>query len=255
MISWLRFEDPPPPPEEWRNLVLRDGRSVPVRWVRDKRARRLRLMLGEKGVRLTLPRTASVRLAETFLFENRDWLAEQLARLPAVEARPFGAEDRELVLRGEVLPIDWREGRFLRVERVEHGLMVSRSVRSSDKQVRAAMRAFYLREAQADVARWLPAWAPGLPRAPASMRFRALSSLWGSLSAADGVMLDLALVLGRPSAFEYVLVHELCHLIHRDHSRRFWREVESRCPHWRDERDYLHGEGLALKGGLRRFNA
>ncbi|MFT3807877.1 M48 family metallopeptidase [Arenimonas sp.] len=254
MISWLRFEEPLPL-EEWRNLVLRDGSSVPVRWVRDKRARRLRLMLGEKGVRLTLPRTASVRLAETFLFENRDWLAEQLARLPPVDTRPFGSEDRELRLRGEALPIDWREGRFLRVERTDATVTITRTARSSDKQLRAAMRAFYQREAEADVGRWLPAWSPGLPRPPASLRFRALSSLWGSLSATDALMLDLALVLGRPSAFEYVLVHELCHLIHRDHSRRFWREVEARCPQWREERDYLHGEGLALKGGLRRFYA
>ena len=254
MISWLRFEEPLPQ-EEWRNLVLRDGSSVPVRWVRDKRARRLRLMLGEKGVRLTLPRTASVRLAETFLFENRDWLADQLARLPPVAMQPFGAGDTALTLRGETLPIDWREGRFLRIERAGPGVAITRSARSSDRQLRAAMREFYLREAQADVGRWLPAWLPGLPRPPASLRFRALSSLWGSLSAADGVMLDLALVLGRPAAFEYVLVHELCHLIHRDHSRRFWREVEARCPRWQDERDYLHGEGLALKGGLRRFTA
>jgi len=50
---------------------------------------------------------------------------------------------------------------------------------------------------------------------------------------------------------QYVLVHELCHLIHRNHARRFWREVEARCPDWRDERTYLHGEGLALKARLK----
>nr|WP_265468714.1 M48 family metallopeptidase [Arenimonas daejeonensis] len=60
-------------------------------------------------------------------------------------------------------------------------------------------------------------------------------------------------MLGRPGAFEYVLVHELCHLIHANHSRGFWREVEARWPEWRDERDYLRGEGLALKARLSRL--
>ena len=78
-----------------------------------------------------------------------------------------------------------------------------------------------------------------------------LSSLWGSLSASDGLLLDLSLVLGRPSAFEYVLVHELCHLIRADHSRAFWREVEQRFPAWRDEREYFHAEGRRLKASLR----
>jgi hypothetical protein len=72
------------------------------------------------------------------------------------------------------------------------------------------------------------------------------------LSPTDALSLDLALVLGRPSAFEYVLVHELCHLLQRNHSRRFWREVEARWPDWRQERDYLHGDGLAIKAELRR---
>jgi predicted metal-dependent hydrolase len=50
-------------------------------------------------------------------------------------------------------------------------------------------------------------------------------------------------------------VHELCHLIHRNHSPRYWCEVEARCPDWREQRDYLHGAGLALKAEMRRFKA
>src|SRR3546814_14870451 len=78
-----------------------------------------------------------------------------------------------------------------------------------------------------------------------------MSSQWGSLAPDGSVALDLSLVLARPSAFEYVLVHELCHLIRPDHSRMFWREVESRCPRWRDERDYFRAEGRRLKASLR----
>jgi predicted metal-dependent hydrolase len=87
------------------------------------------------------------------------------------------------------------------------------------------------------------------------VRFRALRSLWGSLSPDAALSLDLALVLGPPAAFEYVLVHELCHLIHANHSRSFWREVERRCPDWRDQRAWFRGEGLAMKDELARLTA
>jgi len=252
MLGLFRAE--PEANGEWRHLVLRDGQVLPVRWVRDRRARRLRLIVGEHGVRLTLPPGASVRMAEAFLFEHRDWLAEQVARRPPPDRSPFRiGEEPSLPLRGQDWPLAWREGRFLRVELGDDGIAITRTARSGARQVAAALRDFYEQQARADLGRWLPKYLPALPRAPSGFRFRPLSSLWGSLSVEDGVLLDLALVLGRPSAFEYVLVHELCHLIHRNHGPRYWREVERRWPDWRSERDYLHGDGPGLKSRMRRI--
>ncbi|PAL01775.1 hypothetical protein B8W90_13625, partial [Staphylococcus hominis] len=74
-------------------------------------------------------------------------------------------------------------------------------------------REFYEAQTRADVGQWLPRYLPSLPRAPARLRLKVMSSQWGSLAPDGSMALDLALMLGRPSAFEYVLVHELCHLI------------------------------------------
>ena len=251
---FLRLPRPAPPAPETRALALADGGAVPVRWVRDRRARRLRLIVSDKGARLTLPMTASVRLAENFLLEHRDWLLAQLAKQAPADAPPFGrGQDEPLPLRGERVPLSWHEGRFARARLGEHGIELHLPERADDRRARAALREFYLEQARADLGAWVPKYLPTLPRAPMAFRLRPLSSLWGSLSPSDALSLDLALVLGRPSAFEYVLVHELCHLIHANHSRRFWREVEARCPDWRDERDYLRGDGLALKATLARL--
>jgi len=251
---FLRLTRPDPPAVELRPLALADGGEVSVRWVRDARARRLRLIVTEKGARLTLPRGVSERLALSFLHEHREWLAEQLARQPALGASPLlrGATD-PLPLRGEDVPLHWREGRYTRVTLADEGIVLQLPERASDAQFKAALREFYLQEARRDLGAWLPRYLPGLPRAPRQFTLRPLSSLWGSLSPSDELKLDLSLVLGRPSAFEYVLVHELCHLVHANHSRHFWREVEARWPGWREERDYLRGEGLALKGRLARL--
>lgn len=254
----LLFELPRParPAEESRPLRLPDGREVAVRWVRHPRARRLRLVVTETGPRLTLPLRASVREAETFLFEHRAWLAGHLAAHRVEAPASFGRDHAgALPLRGVAVPLHWREGRYAHARLGEHGLELQLPERGTDAQARAALREFYTQQARADLGAWLPKYVPGLPRPPASLRVRPLSSLWGSLSPSAVVSLDLALVLARPAAFEYVLVHELCHLLHADHSPRFWRAVEARWPGWRTERDYLRGEGLALKGQLARLVA
>jgi predicted metal-dependent hydrolase len=255
-MSWLRATDPAPPSApsaDPREFALPDGAVVTVRWVRDARARRLRLIVNDRGIRLTLPPRASERHAATFLQSQGDWLQAQLAKRPVVEVLPFSPErDHALQLRGESVPITWADGRYTRIDHAGDGLLITRPAKATPRQLRSALKEFYLQEARKDVGQWLPKYLPTLPRAHSALRLRPLSSLWGSLSPSNALSLDLALVLGQPEAFEYVLVHELCHLLQRNHSRKFWREVEARWPDWRGARRYLHGDGLALKGELRR---
>jgi predicted metal-dependent hydrolase len=238
-------------------LQLEDGRDLEVQRVRDPRAKRLKLSIDERGARLTLPWRASLVAGERFLQQHRGWLADQIARhAPDEDAPAFvPGVSTHLPLRGEDVPLHWHEGRFARIERHPDGIHVHLPARVSEATLRRTLRAFYEAEARADIGRWLPAYLAGLPRAPRQIRLKVMSSQWGSLAPDGALTLDLALVLGRPSAFEYVLVHELCHLLQANHSPAFWREVEARFPDWRDERAWFHAEGRRLKARLHRLLA
>lgn len=235
------------------SLVLADGRRIDVLRVRDPRARRIKLSVDERGARLTLPLRASLAAGDRFLHAHRDWLALQLAA-HACEPRHDLVRDATgaLPLRGEDVPVRWADARATRVEvDAGGGLVFAAPVRAGDAALRRALRDFYEAQGRADVGRWLPGHLASLPRSPRRIVFKRTSSLWGSLAPDGTLALDLALVLARPSAFEYVLVHELCHLLHADHSPRFWAAVEARFPDWREERRYFHAEGRRLKGRLR----
>ena len=233
------------------SITLPDGQCVELLRVRHPRARRLRLSVDERGARLTLPPRASDASGERVVLEHADWLSAQLAGFGAAPPplQPFVTD--AVPLRDALLPLAWREGRFLRLDHDADGLRITAPADVRLPSLRRAMRDFYEAQARADVGRWMPRYLPGLPRPPSRVRLGMTSSQWGSLSPDGALSLDLALVVARPSAFEYVLVHELCHLIHADHSRRFWREVEARFPAWREERDYFKAEGRRLKASLR----
>lgn len=234
-------------------LEMADGTTLDIARVRDPRARRIKLSVDERGARLTLPTRASLKSGDAFLQAHREWLAAQLSRFGDADgaATLVRGETRALPLRGETLPLRWHEGRYSRLELIDRELHFHLPARAGEAAMRRALREFYEAQARADVGRWLPKYLPGLPRAPRAVRFKIMSSLWGSLAPDASMTLDLSLVLGRPSAFEYVLVHELCHLLRADHSPAFWREVEARFPEWRDEREYFHAEGRRLKATLR----
>jgi predicted metal-dependent hydrolase len=233
-------------------LALADGRCVQVARVRDPRARRLKLSVDERGARLTLPPRASLVSGERFLAEHRDWLAMQLDHYTIDALVPLRRDETAtLPLRGALLPLQWTTGRYARLQRDGETLVFAAPASAGESALRRALRDFYTSEARVDLGRWLPRQLPSLPRPPRRVQFKVMSSQWGSLAPDGSVALDLSLVLARPSAFEYVLVHELCHLIRADHSRAFWREVEARFPAWRNERDYFHAEGRRLKATLR----
>lgn len=264
MSSLLRLLTPKPRTIQRDTLAfaLDDGRSIDVLRVRDPRARRIKLSVDERGARLTLPLRASLVSGERFLHEHRSWLAQQLsAHADDCTVAPLlRGETATLPLRGGLLPLHWQEGRYARLQWMQRtgddpdpGLLFTAPPRAGDAALRRALRDFYEAQARADLGRWLPRHLPTLPRAPSRIRFKVMSSQWGSLAPDDALSLDLSLVLGRPAAFEYVLVHELCHLIRPDHSPAFWREVEARCPAWRAQRDYFHAEGRHLKTTLRRL--
>lgn len=254
MPSLRRLLAPPPATIERDSvsLALDDGRVVEVARIRHPRARRLRLSVDERGARLTLPPRASLASGERFLAEHRAWLSRQLERhaLAPCEGLRRGVT-MFLPLRGAQLPLAWREGRYARVVHEGNGLCIAAPPRVPQAALARALRDFYEGQARADAGRWLPRYLPGLPRPPRRLRIRPLSSQWGSLSPDGTVGLDLALVLAPPDAFEYVLVHELCHLIRADHSPAYWREVEARFPRWREQRDWFRVHGRQLKASLR----
>lgn len=220
--------------------------------VRDPRARRIKLTVSERGVRLTLPARASLIAGERFLQAQRDWLARQLQRQAQAGGDALRVDGTtELPLRGEHLPLRWEAGPTTRLTRDhDDGLRFSVTARAGEAALRRALREFYEAEGRADVGRWLPRYLSGLPQAPRRIVFKRTTSQWGSLAPDGTLSLDLALLLMPSPAFEYVLVHELCHLLHRDHSPRFWHEVDARLPQWRTQRAYLRDHGRAAKGRL-----
>jgi predicted metal-dependent hydrolase len=71
-------------------------------------------------------------------------------------------------------------------------------------------------------------------------------SRWGSCSTTGTLSFNWRLVLAPFEVLDYVVVHELCHLLEPNHSRRFWKLVETRRPHWHAQRDWLREHGPEL---------
>ena len=73
---------------------------------------------------------------------------------------------------------------------------------------------------------------------------------WGSCSSRGNLNFNCLLMLTPTRVQDYVVVHELCHRKHMNHSPQFWAEVERVMPDWRDSRRWLRDNGGVLMARL-----
>jgi hypothetical protein len=88
--------------------------------------------------------------------------------------------------------------------------------------------------------------APELGVEPKRIQIRDQRSRWGSCSTTGTLSFNWRLVLAPVEVLDYVVVHELCHMREANHSRRFWKLVETRRPDWRAHKSWLDEHGPEL---------
>lgn len=243
---------------DWLELATVSGNTIRVLKAAHPRAQRLRLTVTPKGARVSYPYGTHPAQVSAFLRSHADWLERKLDELH-LTVKPLPplrlGYTIDFPLRGETTRLDWAEGDYPRVQAFDGGLtlILPRPNTRALLIARGLLASHFEAQVRRDVSRWLTGYVPQLGLAPTSLRVRPMKSLWGSLDTRDRINLDLALALAPPAALRYVLVHELCHLKVRNHSPRFWAQVENLFPHWREQRDWLRHNGATLKAELDRL--
>lgn len=74
---------------------------------------------------------------------------------------------------------------------------------------------------------------------PTGLRITGAKGRWGSCSGKNSLNFSWRLILAPEPCVNYVVVHELCHILHHDHSPAFWQEVERWFPDWQQCREQL----------------
>lgn len=228
---------------------------------RSRRAKRLRLVVKPAGVELVVPADFAESRAREFLALNKDWVLRQVAamqdRLAAMAMPPpprlTGAGT--VPFQGREVPLVIREhsGRHSRIV-FDDGFVISVPP-GTPEQAELAARATLLGWARG----WLRQEAERLAThhgqreglLPRQIRIKQMRSRWGSCGPHNDINLNLVLAFAPPAQLEYVVVHELCHIRHRNHSPDFWNLVSQHLPDWRERRRWLreHGGPLLTRFG------
>ncbi|GAB6043441.1 M48 family metallopeptidase [Endothiovibrio diazotrophicus] len=204
-------------------LIL-DGEPVPYRLLRDPRRKRLCLMVGRDAeVEVRVPPRAGRREIERFLGDHLDWLRDRLGQARrARSARPRLADGAILPLFDEQLELVVRSAARRRVVRQGGRLLVEyREV----EELEELLEGWYRRQARRLLGARVEALAACTGLRPAGLAIRGQRTRWGSCSSRGRLNLNWRLLFAPSVAVDYVVIHELCHLAHMNHSAAFWALV------------------------------
>lgn len=214
---------------------------------RRKNARRYIASLDRHGrIRVTIPQGGSRREALKFVRENSAWLREQQLKR------------EELVEKGRLKHGDtiWYRGD-------RHVLEVSKDWGRPLLQV--ADQRIYLADENVDLSRPLgqrfrtlakrelpertSALACRLEVSHSKVSIRDQRTRWGSCSSSGVISLNWRLIMTPSAVVDYIIIHELMHLLEMNHSPRFWSLVEAACPEFRVSEDWLKANHSELGWG------
>jgi predicted metal-dependent hydrolase len=240
------FDEPAPAGAGLVRSVLLGGRAVELRFAR-RRRRTIGIRVGEDGLSVAAPLNAPWREIEGFLRAKERWILEKLDERAAAGAPAtiFGENGERLPLFGQEVVLVVSQGR----KRI-HPESNSIRIALPDPHRRGSIRKLLIDWLKGQAADHFTGRAAhyaaklDLPAPPVSIT--SARTRWGACTSDGRIRLTWRLALLAPELGDYVVAHEVAHLVELNHAERFWALVEWLYPHWREARSRIERAALAL---------
>jgi predicted metal-dependent hydrolase len=221
-------------------------RVITYRFARSQR-RTIGLTVDASGLSVRAPHRAPWREIEAFLREKHHWIVARLDVWAAVPAPAVirGASGEVLPLFGERIALEVRQGRS-NVARAGTRVIVSAPAQRRAGLVLRLLVEWLKRQALPALAPRAANYAARLGLAAPPVALSRARSQWGVCTERGSIRLNWRLVHLEPALADYVVAHEVAHLVELNHSKRFWNVLGTLYPDWRDARERLELAGASL---------
>jgi predicted metal-dependent hydrolase len=197
------------------------------------------------------PQTIPDERIEDMVESKRYWIYKNLAEWRDLNATRvlreyrngegflyLGRSYRLLLVADQAEQLLLKGGRFcLRRDLVDTGEMVA---------AKAAFRDYYIACGIERLTLRVNYYAPKVGVTPRKIAVRELGNRWASCSPNGNLALHWKCIMSPQTIIDYIVVHELCHFHHLDHTDAFWNEVDKVMPNYRERKEWLRLNGAGL---------
>jgi predicted metal-dependent hydrolase len=150
----------------------------------------------------------------------------------------LGSAYRLLLVAEQDEPVKLKDGRFCLLRSV-----VDAGGKASAQD---AFRDFYIVRGRVRLAQRVQHYAPRVGVLPAAIQVKEIGYRWASRQPAGGLHFHWKCLMAPPKIIDYIVVHELCHNHHADHSDLFWNEMDKVMPDYLERKEWLRQRGAGM---------
>ncbi len=176
-----------------------------------------------------------------FLDSKKTWIEKNLLRIKeqhALNPKPEFKDGSYFPILGELKYFQFVSSALKKVNfKIEDGFLLcsaSEANRLLIHKLQSSLLDFYKNEAIRYLTKRTQVWSERTGLLPKKISFRSPKTRWGSCSSQKHIALNWKLICQAPQLIDYVIVHELCHLQHLNHSVEFWNLLESIMPTYQE---------------------
>ncbi len=208
---------------------------------------------GDGNLIVKAPTWLATREIEKFVVSKSQWIEDTAKRLEDARKKQMSTRLKlesgaELYYLGERRTLTvLREARSRgRAKQVLDKILVWVPYEADYEYVRQVLEKWYRKEATQILSSKVQEFAERLDVSYCDIRIKDQKSRWGSCSSKGNLNFNWRIIMAPEPVCDYVVIHELCHLIHMDHSPTFWSEVERLCPAHKQYRKWLKDNATQL---------
>lgn len=227
-----------------KRRIIISGREESFQVAFIKNRKRISILVDDTGeIQVRCPPGVPLKNVDSLLVREKSWLNNRLVDIRSKNRhRQTLGEGAALPFLGDKLTLRlgaWGRGTIFRCG---DDLWITRiNTENTDMNlcIRRPLERWYLRSALAYFPSRLDHWSKKMGVSFNHLRIRNQKTRWGSCSSRGNINLNWRLMWAMPQVVDYVIVHELCHRIHMNHSTAFWSSVKQFIPDWEVYREYL----------------
>ncbi len=220
-----------------------EGFDFKVLVKRTNRRKTVSIKIDEGSVKVTVPKSVSSHRIREFISKREGWIKGKLNQQISIKPKktikyvdgsvvPYLGKDYRLkFLTGDLLSVKMKNRSFV--------ITIPEGQKSKPKVIKNLLENWYKKHAKIHLEEKTKKFSETMGVNPKSIMIKNYKSRWGSCSSDGELSFNWRIILTPHRIVDYVVVHELCHLLEHNHSPKYWSHVKRYIPNWKDCRNWL----------------